>query len=100
MDDRLNILVICNYPRFGSDASTILDHIDAFRSFSRNHVVTVSSLGELTPEIDLNWFDVVVVHYSIYLLSDYYITRNTLVRLSKYGGLKVLFVQDEYRSIF
>ncbi|MGE0608883.1 MAG: hypothetical protein AB7O62_17440 [Pirellulales bacterium] len=98
--DKLKILFLCNYQTYGSNANTMLDYIDAFPQHSRHHVVPVSHLGELPEFISLDWFDVVVVHYSICVISDHYLGASTKRRLAAFQGLKVLIIQDEYRAIF
>lgn len=95
----MKILLFCNRPNESEDASTILDHIDAFQKYSRHEIYLWSSLTGLPdPEI-LAQFDCLIIHYSISFLSDRYVSRSTLERIRKFPGLKVAFLQDEYRRV-
>ena len=90
---------MCNKPNIGQDANTIVDHIEAFEEYSNHHVFLCSNLGTLSKKVDLNKFDVIIIHYSLCLLNNYYISKETKHRLREYKGLKVVFIQDEYRQI-
>ena len=50
-------------------------------------------------ELDLNHFDAIVVHYSLFLSHKSYVSQATRTALSKFPGLKAVFVQDEYRFV-
>lgn len=96
---KLNILLICNEPKTKQDASTILDHISSFKKYSRHNICTYSNIGNFSADLDLNNFDAIIVHYTIYLMNDFYLSIEAKKQLSQYTGLKILFVQDEYRRI-
>ncbi len=96
---QLNILLLCNKPNVGNDANTIVDHIEAFESYSSHNVLLCSNLGDLSVKLNLDRFDVVIIHYSLCLLNNYYISKDSKRRLRNYKGLKVVFIQDEYRRI-
>lgn len=98
---RLNILLLCNRPVKNADASTVTDHLDAFVNFSQHKVTQLSFLRDLPKRLDLSRFDVVVIHYSIAIgyLSHHYISQKTKQLLRDYKGVKVVFIQDEYRSV-
>ena len=96
---KLNILFLCNQPKIGQDANTIIDHINAFESYSKHILWICSNIGDIPPKLDLNKFDVIIIHYSLSLLSNRYISKKSKIKLKKYTGLKVVFVQDEYRKI-
>ena len=67
------ILLLCDDRR--GHANTVLDHIDAFTRFSRHHVRTFNpkSLKRSTA-LDLDAFDVIVIHYSVVLSSPMCVT--------------------------
>ena len=96
---KLNILLLCNKPKSGQDANTIVDHIDALENYSGHKVYLCSNFGDLPPNLKLNKFDVIIIHYSLCLLNDYYISKQSKLKLRNYPGLKVVFIQDEYRQI-
>jgi hypothetical protein len=97
----LDILLLCNRPARGADAATVTDHLDAFQRFSRHRVRELSFLRDLPSALELEQFDVVAVHYSIAIgyLSEHYISREARERVRAFPGLKVLFIQDEYRLV-
>lgn len=94
-----NILLICNLPPIGGDANTIRDHIESFSAFSKHKIWVYSNLGKISPQLDLNKFDVIIIHYSICLLNDYYLSSEAKEQIRSFNGLKIVFVQDEYRKI-
>lgn len=96
---KLNILLLCNKPEQNYNANTIVDHIESFELFSRNKVWTLSTLGNLPEHLNLDAFDIVIIHYSLSLLNSHYLSDAAKLCLKNYTGLKVLFLQDEYRKI-
>lgn len=98
---KLNVLLLCNRPARGADASTVTDHLDAFRRFSRHNVFELSFIRELPSRLDLARFDAVVIHYSTALgyYVDHYISQAARQRVHDFPGLKAAFIQDEYRMI-
>lgn len=101
MSDALNILMLCNRPARNADASTVTDHLEAFGRFSRHKITVLSFLRELPSGLDLSRFDVVVIHYTIAIgyLSEHYISAAAKARVRAFEGLKVAFIQDEYRAV-
>lgn len=100
-DAPLNILLLCNRPVKGSDASAVSDHLDAFGYHSRHRIQELSFLGELPRSLEFGQFDALVIHFSLTLgyLGDYYVSTATRQRIAAFPGLKVVFVQDDYRAI-
>ncbi len=80
--------------------NTIHDHISSFSRYSRHTVETFNprNLGR-SRFLDLDEFDVVVVHYSLAVIWDDYFSPWFRDRLAQYAGLKVQFLQDEYRWV-
>lgn len=98
---RLRVLLLCHRP-LAQNAQTIVDHVDAFGRHSRHEVLTVtlaSNLGNLPGRLDLEEFDVLVVHYSIAAALDTYLNSSAKDRIARFDGLKVQFIQDEYRFV-
>jgi hypothetical protein len=92
----------------GRSAQTITDHIDALARYSRhrvlayNHFPAISShQRDLPAKLDLARFDVVVIHYSMYLLDERidYLDRNAKDRIRAFAGAKIVFRQDEYNHV-
>lgn len=97
----MRVLLLCNYDSY--NASMVTDHIDAFSQYSVHEVITHSSLlrkgGHLEEELNLKWFDVIVIHYSIFVGVDNYLSRRSKERLRRAKAVKVVFLQDEYRFV-
>lgn len=95
----MNILFLCNKPKVGNDANTIVDHIEAFEQYSQHKIWICSNLGDIPLKLGLEKFDVIIIHYSLCLLHDYFLTAKAKQRIREYKGLKVVFIQDEYRQV-
>lgn len=93
----INVLLICDY-NFNS-ANTILDHIFGLQKYSRHNIMALSCLGNIPDEVDLESFDVVIIHYSLIVANRAYINQALRRRIRQFKGLKIVFIQDEYRWI-
>jgi len=92
------ILLLCDDRR--GHANTVLDHIDAFRRFSRHQVRTFNPKAmSRSLALDLDGFDVVVIHYSVVLSDDHYVAPHFRDKLRRFRGLKMQFIQDDYRWV-
>ena len=90
----LSILLLCDDRQ--SHAPNVLEHIRSFPRFSRHEVDVFNPRGIARSRfLRLADYDVVVVHYSIVL----YLAEWFLEQLAGFGGLKVQFLQDEYRQV-
>ena len=96
---KLNILIYCNRPEENQNAGTVIDHIDAFSKYSNHNIITWSSLSGLPDERTVENFDCIVIHYTLSLLYSNYIPPDSFKRLQDFKGIKVLFIQDEYRRV-
>jgi hypothetical protein len=97
-DERpLSVLLLCNYEPH--QAATVCDHIDAFARYSRHRVFTCSRVRRLPAALDLDRFDAIVIHYSIFIAVDAYMAPDLRDRLARFAGLKAVFIQDEYRFV-
>ena len=99
MSQQFKIILFCDRPSEYESAATIIDHIDSFKKYSKHEIVTWSTLEGLPDEDILSLFDCLIVHYSISLLYERYVSRETLEKIRSFNGLKVLFIQDEYRRV-
>jgi hypothetical protein len=92
--DELSLLLLCDDRR--SHAPNVLEHIRALRRFSRHRVDLFNPRGIARSRfLRLDDYDVVVVHYTIPLyLSDWFREQ-----IADFHGLKVQFLQDEYRRV-
>jgi len=98
---KLNILLLCNRPVKNADASTVTDHLDSIINFSTHKVTQLSFIRQLPKCLDLTRFDVVVIHYTVAIgyMSEHYINQEAKQRIRDFDGLKVVFIQDEYRAV-
>ncbi len=95
---RLSILLLADDNP--GHANTVLDHIDAFKRLSRHRVTLFNPRGLNSSRfLRLSNYDVVVIHYSLVITSDGYLAPWFRDALHAYSGLKVQFIQDEYRWI-
>jgi hypothetical protein len=97
----MEILFLANRPTANTQAATVTEYLDALVKHSKHHVLEVSMLHHFPTRIDLDRFDVIVTHYSLSLgpLLYHYLGADLVERLKQFKGLKVAFLQDEYREI-
>jgi hypothetical protein len=94
----LSVLLLCDDSP--SHAPNVLEHIRALRRFSRNRVDAFNPRGVSRSRLlRLDVYDAVVVHYTIFALSDNYLAPWFRERLAAFEGLTVQFIQDEYRQV-
>ncbi len=95
---KLSILLLCdNNPKH---ANTILDHIAAFLNFSRHDILLFNPLGlRESWFLNLGEFDVVVIHYSLAVIYDHYLSPDIRNKIKNFSGLKIQFIQDDYRQV-
>jgi O-antigen/teichoic acid export membrane protein len=96
-----NVLFLCNRPSNNSQASTVTEYLDALKKYSNYNVFEISMLHQFPSRINLEKFDVIVTHYSLSLgpLLKYYYGKKLIEKIKKFEGLKVSFLQDEYRQV-
>lgn len=95
---RLSILLLCDDDR--GHANTILDHVSAFVDYSRHEIHLLNPRGlERMGALRLEQFDVVIIHYSLCVLYETYLPRVMKEALRRFTGLKVQFIQDDYRWV-
>jgi hypothetical protein len=93
----LRILLLCDFPK--ETASTIIDHIFGLKEFSEHSITVVNSKGDSFVGIDFDRFDGIIIHYSLVAWMNSYIGPKTRAAIRRFSGLKVAFVQDDYRWI-
>lgn len=96
-----HFLLICNRPVEGSNADTIIDHINALKKMPDWIVWEVDMLGNLPKHLNLDRFDAIGIHYTLHLSdpSDYYLGKKSLERITSFRGLKCVWMHDEYRRV-
>jgi hypothetical protein len=94
----LSVLLLADDRR--DHAGNVLEHIRALQRFSRHRVDLFNPRGKTHSRLlRLENYDVVVVHYTLVALSDAYLAPWFRERIAEFGGLKVQFIQDEYRWV-
>jgi len=95
--DILNIGVIC---LDAGNAGTITDHITALTGGSRHHSHILSVWPDnMLRFIDFDLFDVLIIHYTLVARDFTYLTPALRKQVTGCKGLKVAFIQDEYRFV-
>jgi hypothetical protein len=97
----MEILYLTNRPTNNSQAATVTEYLDALHKHSCHRVHEISMLHHFPKKVDLNRFDVVITHYSLSIgpMLNHYLGTDLVDRLKQFKGLKVAFLQDEYREI-
>ncbi len=93
----MEVLLLCDYRPEG--AATVIDHINALCHDTGHRVRKLSLLGNLPDSLDLERFDAVLIHYSLILSNDSYVSAESRDKLRAFRGVKAVFIQDEYRWV-
>ena len=93
----MNIALL--YHRERKVAETVFDHIRSFSEYSSHNIVYIPTDSEKLTRKNLEKFDVLVIHYNIFMISDYRLPPYLRVLIRNLGIKKVVFIQDEYREI-
>lgn len=93
----INILLL--YDHEFRIAATVKDHLDALKTLTRHNCFSVSMLGSIPKRIDLNRFDALIIHYTLMACHEDYLTKESRERIRKFKGMKIMFIQDEYRNV-
>lgn len=90
----MDILIV--YDKYQTHTNTVFEYVNAFKQFSKNAHYFIHYLEPISFE-RLSVFDVILIHYSVRLNLG---PSNSFWEkvLLKFGGKKVLFIQDEYDS--
>ena len=99
MSQRRSILLLCDEHR--SHAANVLQHVAALATMSDHDVQRFNPIDrpDAAERLDLDEFDAVAIHYSIAVWSTRYLAEGLARKLAAYRGLKVQFIQDEYRRV-
>ena len=97
----MNILLLSNRPLKNTQADTVSEHLNSFSKYLNHNVFEISFLNNFPSRINLNRFDAIIIHYSlpIGLLINHYFSKKIINKLINFNGLKISFLQDEYRSV-
>ena len=79
--------------------STVVDYIQAFFCCSRHDFTLLNPVRVRKFPFDLAQFDVVLLHYSVFIISEWHLASGMAELLRAYQGLKAQIIQDEYRTV-
>src|SRR5437588_248645 len=95
MQQPLDVLVL--YAGYWTDVNTTREHLHSLAIHSRHRVYYAPATNDAPCDIDLNLFDVIIIHYSVRLIFPRHgLTPEFLHAVAAYDGLKILFIQDDY----
>lgn len=88
----MNILVL--YDEYSTFTNTVFDHLVSFRHHSKHKHYYCHGHN---PSARVNWqqFDAVVIHYCLRVAFNH-IPAELEEKITRFPGIKILFVQDEY----
>ena len=97
----MKILFLTNRPLPRSQAGTVVDYLDSFAKYSEHEIYEVPMLNIFPSNLKLENFDIVIIHYTLSIgnLIEHYLGKKLINLLKNFKGLKVAFIQDEYRHI-
>ena len=91
----LKILIL--YDSFSTHITTVFEYLSSFAQYSQHHIFYAVGITQAECLLDLSMvFDVVMIHYAVRLSLDWHISPSYVEALHKFGGYKILFIQDEY----
>ncbi len=98
---KLDILMLCD--RASMFTNALRDYAEAFHGHSgNNYSFADASEGYIYDNIyhgftyDLNAYDAVIIHFSVRQCYPESLSRQYIEALKRYGGYKVLMIQDDY----
>src|SRR5579871_5596641 len=97
MPNRLNILVLSDFDV--RNAGTIADFLYSFNAYSRHNCYYYHDVSWLQPGLDFSRYDVIVIFWSCWWFWGITIHPRVAEDISRSRALKVLFLQDEYRTV-
>ncbi|WP_193370335.1 glycosyltransferase [Pelagibius marinus] len=96
-DRRLRILLLADDAH---PADAVRDHIRSIKQHSRQRVAVVNPIryrkGWRVRSLD---YDVILIHYSISVLFDYYLPGPVAAAVAAFSGPKIQIIQDECRWV-
>jgi hypothetical protein len=93
-ESRLNVLMLCDGRSLFTN--TVREYIEAFRQKSFHCFHYADARTERPYIYDLNYYDAIVIHYSVRMCQDGYLSGDYKKALRTFGGYKILIMQDEY----
>lgn len=95
----MNVLLLCNKPAPSRNARNLIDHIESFSKFSKYNITELNPFKYKIKNINLSQYGIIIIHYSLNISSEQYIQNSLRASISEFNGVKVLFIQDEYKHV-
>lgn len=80
-------------------ASTVYDHIESFRVYSKHWIDLYNTLDGFITQEELDQYDAVIIHYNLNIFVDHRCPPWLRILLRHTPAKKIIFIQDEYRNI-
>lgn len=97
-ESRLTILFLAD---LSHPAHVVQDHINAFLEHSRHRFDSTNPIScKPLDQTELSKYDLVLIHYSIYILGDYFLPEPWSLAIKEFSGPVVQIIQDEQRNCF
>lgn len=96
MKKKLNVLML--YDANSTFTNTVRDYLLSFYHYSRHNIFFAHATHSAVCVVDLDNFDVVLIHYSVRLSLDWYLSKSYKNALQGFKGYKLLCIQDEYEN--
>ena len=93
----MNILLLCDYHK--NVAQNMIDHIESFSLYSKHKIFRLPIFGNIPKKLNIHDFDGVIIHYSLSILDQQYVSLQLIQILREFRGLKIIFAQDEYKFV-
>lgn len=94
MQPKANVLML--YDEASIHVQTIYEHLKSFEEYSRHRYMYLPATRFDYDDLDLNFYNVIVVHYSIRICFDNHLKQSFENKIKQFSGLKILFMQDDY----
>ena len=89
-----------SHVKAGRHAGTSVDHNYALSELSCHDVLVWDPFENPKRHPSLDNFDAIIVHYSIVIWNKSYLSDFYINSIRSFKGLKILFIQDEYRNVY
>jgi hypothetical protein len=90
--------ILILYEARSTFTATVREYLEAFPKYSAHEIWFAVGTRGAPLLYDLAQFDVVVIHYSVRLCIDWYLSQEYAAVLRRFEGLKIAMVQDEYED--
>jgi hypothetical protein len=95
--NRLKILILCDFD--GRDAAVISDFLYSFNTGSRHDYYYFHNCAHIGASFDFSAYDVIVFFWSCLWFWGMSIHEEAAQNIARSRALKILFLQDEYRTV-